>query len=133
MKGEIILPLEPFSALPPPPAPFSCSPLVPRLAVGLGVVHSLFHIPLCPLPTLPTVCSPLGNVTLLSRLFTDKILLQAWGRVFCVVFAFFFFFLCDWIPQKLNYSKGVGGLVGTLCSVWEQAACSHLPWPAQGC
>lgn len=50
VKSSCLLPLEPFSALLPPPAPFSCSSLVPSLAVPRagGCAFPVLHSPLPP-------------------------------------------------------------------------------------
>lgn len=49
VKSSCLLPLEPFSALPSSPAPLSCSPLVPSLAVP-GAGGCAFPAPHPPLP-----------------------------------------------------------------------------------
>lgn len=88
-KGEIISPLtsrSPFCSAPSPSPHFSAFPLVPQPSPAVQAAHPLHRTP--PPPPCPPSPAPLslGNVTLLSRLFTDKILLQACGRVFCCLF-----------------------------------------------
>lgn len=78
VKPSHLLPPGPLSALPLPPNPI----FLHRPPAQLCPLHCCL---LRPCPPSPALLS-LGNVTLLSRLFTDKILLQACGRDFCCFF-----------------------------------------------
>lgn len=107
------------------PAPnFPSFPLGPpaRLSGALYRVYArAAGLPRRPHHPSPAALLP-GNVTLLPRLFTVKILLQACGGLFFIIIN---------STKTGILSRGTWGRVGVLCSVWERAASRHFPvWEA---